>query len=702
MSGQTISSPIEQSQSQGTSRFTTGFRPDIQGMRAIAVLLVLLFHAGVPFLSGGFVGVDMFFVLSGYLITGIMLSEVERTSAFRITTFYAKRVIRIIPAATVVLIATGIASWLWVPVTQWRSIGQEIIGSAMYVSNWQFAASTNYLNAEAPPSPLQHFWSLAVEEQFYIIWPLIVVCIVVLVRKAKLVEHAPAYNASSRVLRILFLAMGLLTIVSFAFSLLAMRFWPEAAYFITPTRIWELGIGGLLAFATPMLRELPRRVRRAAMPIGLLMIAFAAVGYSSATSFPGASALLPTLGMALMLTGGIARADEHLPHPVLAHPVAQWFGNISYSLYLWHWPILVIAAAAFGPLSVWTQLALLVIAVAFAWMSTVLLENPIRRWRGLRTRPAKAGLLGLCSILISALTACALLFAFHSNAQSDANASAPGAAAIPAGGEPARVQQVPEDLVPNLALASDDNPTIYAEGCHLEVAETVPRECHTGEGDTVLLVGDSHAAQWYPTLQQLSAERGFRLVSMTKSSCPVIDLEIELSGKDKPYTECAAWNDEIQKYIRENPPELVVTTSLERYQVVGRVSNDEDALASGFRSSWDTIGRSEVPVLVLADTPYMASNVPDCIAANSSNPQECATDRTTAFLDHGVLSRAEQSAQGVTYVDLNSRICPGDQCEPIIGGVLVYRDAHHLSATYARTLAEDFENAVGDLLPARS
>lgn len=687
--------PHSDSDQRNRERYRTGFRGDIQGMRAIAVLLVVLYHAGIPVLPGGFVGVDMFFVLSGFLITGIMAAEIERTGRFSIATFYAKRIVRIIPAATVVLVVTAIATLVWIPATRWRSIAEETVGSALYVSNWQFAASTNYLNADVPPSPLQHFWSLAVEEQYYILWPIVIVIVLALLRR----RHRS--RIADRALRILPVAMAVIVLLSFAFALLAVARWPEPAYFITPTRLWEIGVGSLLAFAVPAIRRIPRRWRRLVGLAGLLMVGIAAVGYSAATPFPGATAVLPTFGMAAMIAGGVSADGESLRSPVLAHPIAQWFGDISYSLYLWHWPLLIVAEAGFRPLRIRTKLALMVLAVLLAWLSTRFVESPIRRIPGLRTAPRRAFLLGAAGILLS-VGAAAMIWGSLSaqlGASESAQATAPGARAIPEGGQAPVVQRAPRGLTPNPAVAADDNPAIYSRGCHLEASETQPKECAIGSGSTVLLVGDSHAAQWYPALEALAQQRGFRLVSMTKSSCPLIERPIEQAGKHRTYSECAAWNTAVQKYIAQERPALVVTTALETYTAPGATRVDRAALAAGFADSWRRIRTAGVPVLALADTPYMSQNVPTCVATHPDDVPRCRTPRSEALAAAGVLRDAARAVPGVTFVDLNPRICPGAQCEPIIGDVLVYRDAHHLSATYSRSLAADLASAAGRLVP---
>lgn len=690
---------------QARENFAMGYRPDIQGMRAFAVLAVVLYHAGVPFMPGGYVGVDVFFVISGFLITSIMASELERTSQFRLSRFYAKRILRIIPAATLVLVATTAATALWVPVTQWKAIASEVAASSIYVVNWQLAATTNYLNTEALPSPVQHFWSLAVEEQYYLLWPAAFVLVISVARVWSRQREFGSGTSTDRTLlalRLLPWVVLAVVIASLVFSMIAVHRWPSGAYFITPTRIWELGIGSLLAFTAHSLRGLPNWAKRVLTIGGLSSVLAAIVLYSATTTFPGAAALLPTLGTAAMLAGGLAAspASDSTRSTIFSHPVAIWFGNISYALYLWHWPILIVAEARLGELSAATRVALVLLAIVLAAASTFFFEQPMRSAQRFQASATRAFLLGATAIVLSLVAAGGLWTAavFQDNASTAPDAL--GATALADGAIPPEVRApLPQGLSPSLVAAASDNPRVYRDGCHLEPEEIEPRVCeYGGDGPLVLLTGDSHAAQWFPTLEPIAEEYGFRLVSMTKSSCPLADFSLATPDNDGQYVECEAWNKRVQDYISREKPALVITTALETY--IKANSDDPSAapLTEGFVESWQRIENNDVPVLVLADTPYMASNVPDCLALHISDPSQCRTKASQAFKAAGPLKEAA-SRQGAHFVDLNDRICPGSFCQPIIGDVLVYRDQHHLSATYARTLALAFKERADELLP---
>ncbi len=676
-------------------RFRSGYRADLQGLRAIAVLLVLGYHAGLPFLSGGYVGVDVFFVLSGFLITGIVARELEQAGALSLRRFYARRITRIVPAATVVLLFTAATTLLFLPITQWRRVAEEIIGSAVYISNWQFAASTDYLNAEAAASPLQHFWSLAVEEQYYLLWPALLAITLAVGRLLRKRGRSSPSPVSSAVW-----LMAAIAASSFVVSIVATASRPEAAYFITPTRLWELGVGSLLALAAPALGRLPRSARACLSGAGMIAVLGSGSFFTNETPFPGAAALLPVLGAAALITAGLPGRGSPQRHVLMSSPVLVWFGGISYSLYLWHWPLLVIAASIGGELSVFGGVAVVVFSILPAYLSTRFIENPLRTRWGMRSHSRRAFVLGAVCIALSIAAAGAVLATLHASSAATAvrGHSAIGAASIAEGEAPPPATRVPRQLTPSLVVAHDDNPAIYPDGCHLEVSATEPVECAYGnaDGPLILLTGDSHAAQWFPALEELAKANGLRLVSMTKSSCPFADVEIELEKQSRPYSECSEWNRNVREYIETSQPAAVFTSTLGAYSTAEPAAR----LAEGLRSSWSWTADQGIAVIALADTPYMGANVPDCLASHIDAPQECASPRSEVYPHQGLEARAAADVEGVHVLDLNDKICPGAICEPIIGDVLVYRDQHHLSATYSRTLAPALVERTAPLLPS--
>ena len=334
------------------------FRPDIQGIRTIAVLSVLLYHAGLPWLPGGFVGVDIFFVVSGFLITGGIVKELQEHGRFSLKDFYIRRMARILPAATVTLVATVAATWLLLPETRWGQIGREAFASGLYFVNWLFAESAvDYLAQDQAPSPLQHFWSLAVEEQFYIVWPLLLMLVAWLALRSKVGLRKG-----------LFTALALIAVPSFAWSIYYTNANPGGAYFVTTTRMWELAVGAGLAILMSKSHAPSKLLASVVGWSGLAAVLAAAVIFTGALPFPSYTALLPVLGTAALIWGG--QVADSGPARLLSLAPMVWVGGISYSLYLWHCPLLVITAALVGELSPAAGLLVVIAAMLPAWSST--------------------------------------------------------------------------------------------------------------------------------------------------------------------------------------------------------------------------------------------------------------------------------------------------------------------------------------------
>src|SRR3954464_11210705 len=351
------------------------FRPDIEGLRAVAVLAVVLFHAGVPGLPGGFVGVDVFFVISGFLITGMLWREVERTGTVRLARFYGPRARRLLPAGVLVIAATAAAvAWLLPPLRA-RTVLGDGVASALYVANYRFAVQgTDYLAADTPPSPFQHYWSLGVEEQFYLLWPALIIGTAwVLARAAR-----GSSTTSTRSVAPYVLVLTVLAGLSFATSLWWTDAWPSWAFFSLPTRAWELAAGGLVALTAAAWRRLPGTTAAIAGWGGLVLIVVTCTQIGEATPYPGATAQLPVLGTALVIGAGCATADDGVARP-LSHPVMRSIGRLSYSWYLWHWPVLLLAPALFGhALGLAGRLTTAAVSFGLAMLTLHLIENPAR------------------------------------------------------------------------------------------------------------------------------------------------------------------------------------------------------------------------------------------------------------------------------------------------------------------------------------
>src|SRR4051812_43798713 len=367
-----------------------GFRGDIQGLRALAVLLVLFWHARIPGVTGGFVGVDVFFVISGFLITGMLVGRLRRTGRLSLVDFYARRVRRLLPAAGLVLAVTLVLTALFLPRLRWTSTAWDVLAANLYSVNWRLAGqATDYLAQGSAPSAVQHYWSLSVEEQFYLVWPLLLIFAAFWARRRR-----------QRLGLALGLTMAAVLVVSLGWSIYLTRVDPSRAYFVTTTRMWELALGGLVAVAMAQLARLPKYAGATLGWLGLGAIAVSALTFSGGTAFPGSAALLPTVGAAAILASGGGRGGRLGPALLFDTAPLRVIGAWSYSIYLWHWPLLVIAQTRFGPLPVPAQMAIAAFSFLPAWLTYRYVENPIRRNRRLQASAVRA--LGMAAVVTAA------------------------------------------------------------------------------------------------------------------------------------------------------------------------------------------------------------------------------------------------------------------------------------------------------------
>jgi peptidoglycan/LPS O-acetylase OafA/YrhL len=366
----------------GTAPGDRKFRPDVEGLRAVAVLLVVLYHADIPWLTGGFVGVDVFFVLSGFVITGLLLRERATSGTTKLLNFYGRRSRRILPAATVVIMVTVLAAYHWLGFL--TGDDTVVVGrtASLFYANFHFISTgTNYLGSQAPPSALQNFWSLSVEEQFYVLYPTL------------FIVTALAWSRVNLRLKLTIVLMASI-VASFIWSIVQTSSNGTAAYFSPFTRAWELALGGLVAVASLQLAKLPRAVAMAMTWVGLGGILLAGFAYSATTTYPGSAVALPVISTALVVAGGTA-APRLGAEWILRLPPFRWLGKLSYSLYLWHWPILIIAAQYAGhPLSVKDNLGWVLLALAFSIVSYFAIENPLRHWKYLSRSAIRSLCLG--------------------------------------------------------------------------------------------------------------------------------------------------------------------------------------------------------------------------------------------------------------------------------------------------------------------
>ncbi|MBB5209171.1 peptidoglycan/LPS O-acetylase OafA/YrhL [Chiayiivirga flava] len=659
------------------------FVPEIQGLRAVAVLAVLVYHLWPDRLPGGFVGVDVFFVISGYLITALLLREFVSTQSIALSRFYARRALRLLPAASLVLLAVAFCLPL-LPQVEWRSTAVDLGASTLYVQNWWLALqAVDYLASEHAGSALQHFWSLSVEEQYYLVWPLLL-----------LVAARVWGRRKARPTTLFGAIIGVVFAVSLVYSCWLTPRNPGLAYFATTTRAWELALGGLLAVWASE-RALAPRAGVLAACVGLAMIGIAAFLIDASMAFPGYLALLPTLGAALVLAAGAQPGT--LLRATLASRSMQYVGDLSYSLYLWHWPVIVVFQSAVGHRPDLVEgVALGAISLALAHQTKSLVEDRLRFLPALRigARPFAFGAAAMaCCLLVAVLIRIELYPASEPAAQQLESAQIAPAAADSSVAAPVSL----EGLKPPLARARDDNPDVYAQGCHASPRSAKPSTCTWGADDAtvhVMLVGDSHAAQWIPALQWIAGNKGWRLTSLTKSACPFADGSVAEGKGGEPYASCDAWNAAALAHVLAQRPALVVTSQAVMLTAYGSTSaaSSHAALSAGLASRWNTLAAAGIRVVALKDTPRMGLDVPKCLGSPRGSAQRCSRPRSLVLATPDPLVMAQRDAPQAVLADLNDLLCPTAVCPPVIDGILVWRDSHHMTATFARTLAPTLQH----------
>ncbi len=704
-------SPATGNQSRRSAK--SGFRPDIEGLRAVAVVAVVLFHADVPGVGGGFVGVDVFFVISGFLITGLLWREVSSTGSVGLRRFYGARARRLLPASATVGVVTVIASAVLLPPLQARSVFADGIASALYVSNYRFVLQgVDYFGGQLPPSPFQHYWSLGVEEQFYLVWPAIIIGTAWLSRRARRRTKADASSSKRPYLVVL----ALIAAVSFAASLAETYTVPALAFFSLPTRAWQLAVGGLVALTAGQWGRLRPRAAAITGWAGLALILLACTRLSATTLYPGIAALLPVLGAALVIGAGCAAPQQGCGRVVAVLPMRA-VGRVSYSWYLWHWPVLLLAPALLGyPLGLAGRVTAALVSGGLAMLTLRFIENPLRFAPRVRSSALRSLALGGAATAIAVAVGVALLVWVPVPVGRGPAAAALNirAAPPPTGSNiedydvavrnafaqvqavvasSAELKAVPSNLEPPLAEASAERQPMFHNGCMRSFLQVGQPECATGDTastTTVALVGDSNAAMWNPAFQEIASQRHWRLEMLSKAGCPSIDLPIISPALHREYAECEHWRGEIVARLQAERPRLVLLSMWRRYGV--------DGWLSGFTSydpAWiDSLTRlvqqmrgTGAQVLVLGPIPDPHSVVPDCLSGHLDDATACSPPRATAVNQPGIAAEAAATqAGGGQYADLTDLFCTAHRCPVIVGNTLVYLDRDHVTFEYSRQL----------------
>jgi peptidoglycan/LPS O-acetylase OafA/YrhL len=654
--------------------------------------LVLVYHAGLPFVPAGFIGVDVFFVISGFLITTQLVAELERTGRISLPRFYARRAKRLLPAAAAVLATTAALVYFFIPKIRWQEIGGDIIGSALYVVNWRLAdRAVNYLAEDSQPSPVQHFWSLAVEEQYYLVWPVLI-----------LIAALVARGFGGRTRPVLWIGLALIAVPSFGWAITQTAYAPERAFFVTTTRMWELAIGAATALGAGSFARWRRAPAIALGWAGLAMVAASAIAFSSRTPWPSYAAALPTLGAAAVIGAGFA-VGHGGPAELLAASPFRWLGGLSYSIYLWHWPLLVAATAYLGDLTPATGTIVAICSIAPAWLSHRLIENPVRYSVAISRSPRLALSLGANFTLIGVIGGLAILLAVATSGASarEGSNAALGAAVLAANprNDPAGAPRDRVGLItPDPLRATADIPDADRTGCIQKLTDAPVLTCTYGNehsDTTVAVVGDSKVAQWLPALQLLADQNDWKLLVFTKSSCS-FSTAVTADKNDQPYETCTRWNRELLPRLTHLRPDYVITSQGSPSAVLADGTLSADSMVDGMRESWSALVAVGSQIIVIADNPHPGMNVYECVEENRDNLSKCTYDRDRR-LTKGAFTTQRLAVMGqhhVRMIDLFDAVCPTDQCAAVIGNVLVYRQGAHITATYVKTLAPRLADAL--------
>ena len=609
----------------------------IQGLRALAAILVTLFHA--KWVSGGFIGVDIFYVISGFLITGLLLREIDRSGTINFKEFYSRRFKRLLPTSFFVLAITAVVSWMLIPATMRTSLGRDVIAASLYVSNYLFAWwQADYQNLDATPSPVIHYWSLAVEEQFYLVWPLLILLFFTLSK----------YLKNRMVLTYL---VATITLASFIFSIYQTENSPIWAFYSLPTRAWELGLGALLVLVPPF------KTRKFIGLIGFVLLIISAFLFNESTPFPGLNAALPVIGTVLL----IATINSWPPflNDVANSRFSQWLGEISYPLYLWHWPLLVLPSTYFArPLEVYERLLAIAATILLADLTHRFIEEPYRNKKILPLLVyKKAAYVTGISVFMGAV----IMFTNSDKIDISGIKGAVSLAQIKA------------------------RPQIYDDGCHANYAQTQSGKCEYGKLDsnkTMVLYGDSHAAQWFPALIEIANRSGYKLISLTKSACPSVETVRRDQGGFK-MSRCVQWRENTIKRIQDIEPDVLIMSSFQYFAQPPQFNDRTQWWNEGQRKLLNQVKNSSPHLIYITDTPHPTRDIPACLSNYSIT--ECNTSERSKNL----------SIPGFKVIDPNPWLC-SNVCPAVKDGVVAYRDASHISVDISLALIPRLTQALRD------
>ncbi|MFB2585074.1 acyltransferase family protein [Herbiconiux liukaitaii] len=689
----------------GAPEAPSHFLPHIQGLRAIAVLLVVVYHFWPGRLTGGYIGVDVFFVISGFLITQQLARQLERTGRIALPGFYAKRARRLLPAALVVLLFASLATVFVMPLSSLTENVREILASTFYVENWVLAFnSVDYLAAANEASLVQHYWSLSLEEQFYLFWPVLLLGASVFAVKVLKRRRWVGLIA----------VLAVVGIVSFVLSVVMTATDPAAAYFVTYTRVWEFAVGGALALL-PRLRPTRAWLSNVLGYGGIVVILACGYLFDKSTPFPGYMAAIPVLATAAVIVSH-HRAKPWDAGRVLSIRPVSFIGDISYSLYLWHWPLIVIAPYIPGwGLTTAHRLALFAFCFVIAWLTKRFIEDPTRQWRFFTTRRPRATLLGVVAAMaVSSLVVGGAWAVQQPKYDAEASQLAEtlenppecfGAASGPTDGlapiDPVCVNPALDDsIIPSPGFGNADRPK-HPE-CLSTLNDASVRDCQFGSDEAdapqIALIGDSHAYALMDPFIEMAERNGWHLTTYLKGGCPWSTTP--LAGRDAFALSCDDWRAELTAQLDAHEPfDAVFTAALTDRDVPG-TSDDEQLSTLGYSEAWTQVLDQGTPLVTVVDNPAWEDDPNKCLRTDDA--ADCTMPREEGLAEFDPIAAAAEGAvaegRDVTLLDFSDTYCTAEECQAVVGGANVYRDVDHLTRTFAFTLGPFLERAMSDAI----
>jgi peptidoglycan/LPS O-acetylase OafA/YrhL len=641
------------------------YRTDIQGLRAVAVMLVVIFHADIPFFSGGYVGVDVFFVISGYLISGLLFKELNTNGKIDFKLFYARRIRRILPLSAFVAFITLVVFSYYLSPLELKELSKTTLFTSLFSSNlWFVFQSTDYFGSDIKANALLHTWSLGVEEQFYFLWPAVIALL-------------PVFSNNKNFWKWQILIISIISLGAFLYLYHENQ---PLAFFGMPTRAWQFGFGALIYFL-PIYKKPNWFFLNFIAAIGLLAILYTTFNVSAGFNGNPYWAILPTLGACLIIWSG-KMCNKHIIYGFLSSRTMVFIGTLSYSLYLWHWPVLVLLKLDSGELDPFSIVFGLLLIFGFSYLSYRYIETPLRSNKNLKSNVRSFVFGGL---LVAAGVGSSLFFYMH--AKSALNSSG------------------------QIKIASAQFAGKDAKNCKTLIPDVAIVECVFGDQNSnisIVLLGDSKMQQWLPVISQMGIKNGWKIIPIIKDGCSPAYIDIYLGNLGREYRECGLWRDSAINRVIELNPDLVMISHFTGYNILendkSRAAIDDDWL-KGYKALSERMAKIDSKLLLLRDNPEIPINVPKCLSRSvgkgdiSENMCRFPISEVSFRLNfYQAAVEGLNQYSDANFLDLTSHYCADGFCPTYSNGIIRYIDTHHISIEFAEELSQNIENKLSLLL----